>query len=186
MIFNSKHLENKIESMEKSFDMQNKLFSQFLAKLETMFEVMQKKSDDNMAWMKSLHEMALQEYVSGPKKRVYAFLYHKQREDESRLIMAAKDTFEEAHASARKTLEEIGEMPDRDWTMAGYKHLDVPYGDKNIVNDVEKKLPEFNKPIDFYLNTVKYLKDKFASTPAQKKMIDGLVVKIKKQYDTNI
>jgi hypothetical protein len=177
----NKNLEKKVDSLEKTLVIQNGLFSSFLAKLDAFLERMEKKTDDNGAWMKSLHEMALKEYMAGPKKRVYAFIYDKPQSGEKRLILSARDTFEEAHESVKKSLESLGESPDRDWTMFTYKYLDIPYANASIVDEVEKQLPSFEKPIDYYLNQLELAKDKFA-TPAQKKVFDSVIKKIKKQY----
>lgn len=189
MIFSSKKLEQNIRKLEETITLQNALLSNFITtfkgyteQLEGYFDKFEKKADESSSWLKTLHEMALKEYTSGPKKRIYAFIYSKKNATEDRLILAARDTFEEAHDSARKSLEGIGENVDADWLMATYKFMDIPQGDPTIVDKAEGVLPAFVKPIDHYINSLNLLRDKFATTVAEKKSVDKLIEKVRKNY----
>lgn len=174
-------VEKKVESLNELVETQIKSIESFTQVLQKSLEEIKNQADKNNDWLKEFNRLALMEYMGGPKKKVYSFIYEKTTHPHDvRMIMVARDTFEEAHISAKKSLKDSGENVDEEWTMAEYKSLDIPYGSPRVVEKVEEKMP-FERPIDVYFNVLYLARDKYA-TPTQKKVINDLVAKIKKQY----
>ena len=181
MFNNNDKVVKQVEELKTTILLQNELFSKFLTKLDDVFVNLNKKTDDNNGWLKEFHRLALNEYMSGPRKRVYTFIYNKKKDSESRIIMASRDTFEEANEVAKQSLIDLGYDPDKEWTMAAYKSIDIYQESSDIVNKIEKQI-SYQKPVDAYIHEISLLRDKFCTKPSEIKVVDGLINKIKEIY----
>jgi hypothetical protein len=153
------------------------MLTAFQGTLDTISE----RNAETVGWAKEFHRSMMEKYAQGIHTKIYAFVYSKPAEGKRKLMQIPALKFEDADILIKKLIIEDEKSLDG-WILEGYASTIVPLTKNDTVfSEVDNKLT-FDKPIDVYINNLLLAKERFASTPSQKKAMDAVIDNAKKSY----
>jgi len=119
--------------------------------------------------------LSQRDFTSNDNK-VWAFLLNNALTLQEQLLLVGASTDKEARFKMAKALTANGFNPN-DWLIRLTHHIDIQ---KQLTKEQEKE-----KTLDEFINTLKYISDKFAPTLAQKKVLSTVISNVKSHYVGN-
>jgi hypothetical protein len=169
----------KLISIEESSGKLISEMEKLVIGINKFIETNTKKTDEALKWAQEFHRMLIDEYAAGAQGKVYAFLFVDAKTTTRKLIQVIASDMEKAYQIAKEKLVSVESVP-ADWSMEFVSKQPVPLDkDNKILDKVEDEM-KFDRPLDVYINGLNLARDRFASTPLQKKSINAVIEIIKK------
>lgn len=164
-----KYLKNSADvhnAIVKSFDEDRiKLVTEFTDAIQKEFDTIQKT-------VKIANDANERIVIPKEARRCYAVVMHKGLE--TRLMVQPANTIEEMTEVAKRSL-------GSGWEVMSSAHADViPV---KVAGEVKEDHVEFSAPLDNFTYTLEYSRDKFTQTEAERRVVDNIITRVRKNYD---
>lgn len=182
-MFNKK-LEQKVDTAILAIGENNKLVNQFLVNLEVAMQSLSKESIKNSGWSKEFHRLLVKELSENQTQgRVYLILYYHPIANVRRPMLAIADNLDNALIIGENSLRRAMEDP-KQWVVESNSFIDMPKAPLTLeqISKVDKEISPKAKPAEVFINDIKLMKDKWATTPGEKRALESIIKKIRADY----
>lgn len=155
----------------------------FTDKLIGTLDEIRKMGQKNSDWAKEFHRLLINEYAQYPSAtKAFGMLYVKVDDrNVRRLILTTANEFQRAQQIGEEILKREGEVPNK-WLIEGWQQIDIPDVKEDVVQKVDEKMLNPQKPLGVFINDLNLIRDKYTSSPAERTTLSKIIKRIQTQF----